>query len=410
MLAAGEMTPKQQWSEQVKVAKSILILPHANPDGDALGSALALKIALTKLGKEVTVATSGPVQDIYTFLPQFENLIPDLVIQKDLLVILDETQAKIGNVTLKRVSETKLMVVITPKEGILTKNDVRLEEGMFNTDLIIALDCANPDMLGPIYKENPNLFYEIPVINIDHHPGNSNFGKVNIVDLTASSVAEILVSLLETLAKDTPNLIDGDVATALLTGLTYDTGSFQNSNTTPKSLTVAAQLVAAGARQQEIVKQLFKTRSLSTLRLWGRALSYIREDSELRFAWSILTKADFVASRATPNNASGLIDELLKTVSGMDFVLLLSERNGDVHGSLRSVVPSVDVSQIAAHFGGGGHAQAAAFNFSESQLAKKEMEVINQLRDFVKSKKPVRGALINPVEQLADQELNEKTA
>jgi phosphoesterase RecJ-like protein len=272
------------------------------------------------------------------------------------------------------------MVVITPKEGFLSAANVRIEEGSFNADVVIALDCANTDRLGTIFSENPNLFFEVPVVNVDHHPGNSNFGKVNIVDITASSTAEILVSLLETLGKDVPNLIDTDIATCLLTGLITDTNSFQNSNTTPKSLTVAAQLVAAGGRQQEIVKHVFKTRSLSTLRLWGRALSYIKEDQSLRFAWSILSKADFVAAQATQDNASGVIDELLKTAAGMDFVLLLTEREGDLHGSFRSVVSSVDVAKLASLFGGGGHTQAAAFTIQNARLADREMEVINRLR------------------------------
>jgi phosphoesterase RecJ-like protein len=380
----SELTPKQQWSEQIKAAKSILVLPHANPDGDAIGSALALKLSLEKLGKEVTVAMSGDISKSFSFLPTFAEIQKELHIRKDLLIVLDETQAKIGNVSLKRVSDTKLIVVITPKDGVLSPANVRVEEGSFNTDLIIVLDSADLDRLGSIYENNPSLFYEIPVVNVDHHPANTNFGKVNIVDVTASSTAEILVSLLETLSKDAPSILDADIATCLLTGVTTDTGSFQNSNTTPKSLTVAAQLVAAGGRQQEIIHHLFKSRSLSTLRLWGRALSYIKEDRPLRFAWSVLSKADFVAAQAGNEEAKGVIDELIKTIQGMDFVLLLTEREGSVHGSFRSVVPTVDVSRLAALFDGGGHPQAAAFSLLDTTLAKEEADIINKIRAFLK--------------------------
>jgi len=375
-----ELTPKQQWSEQVRIAKSILVLTHANPDGDAVSSVLALRLALIKLGKEVTVATYGAPSETFSFLPGYGNIQHEYAISKDLLIVLDESQAGIGNVSLKRVSDTKLMVVITPKSGFLSAANVRIEEGSFNSDLIIALDCATADRLGTIYAENPNLFFEVPVINVDHHPGNGNFGKVNIIDITASSTAEILVSLLETLGKDTPGLLDADIATCLLTGLITDTNSFQNTNTTPKSLTVAAQLVAAGGRQQEIVTHVYKTRTLSTLRLWGRALSYIKEDRPLRFAWSALTKADFVAAQATPDNAKGVIDELMKTAANMDFVLLLTELNDGLHGSFRSSIPSMDVSRLAALFGGGGHPQAAGFSIAGATLADKEQEVINSLR------------------------------
>lgn len=388
-MAPQELTPKQQWSEYIKTAKSILILTHQDPDGDALGSAIALKIGLEKLGKEVTVASSGNVNQIYKFLPQIENLQPELKIRKDLHLILDETNAKVGNVSLKRLSETKLSVVITPKEGFLTSKDVRIEEGGYNTDLVIVLDCTNLERLGQIYENNADLFYEVPVINIDHHPGNPNFGKINLIDITASSTAEILVSLMEVLTKDGPSIFDEEISTCLLTGLTFDTGSFQNSNTTPKSLTIAAQLVAAGARQQDIIKNLFKTKPLSTLRLWGRALSYIKEDQPLRFAWSVLTKADFVAAQAGPEESSGVIDELLKTATQMDFVLLLTEKDGQINGSLRACNPTVDVLKLANLFGGGGHNQAAGFTGIEGKLAQKEMEIVGKIKNFLsKGSKP----------------------
>lgn len=388
----------------MKNAKTILVLAHHHPDGDALGSMLALKAALEKLDKEVTVAVSGKIPQYLSFLPGFETLQQDPSFQKDLLIVIDETQAKIGNITLKRVSDTKLMVVVTPKDGALTQANVRVEDGSFTTDLVIVLDSPELERLGAIYEENSSLFFEVPVVNIDHHPGNTNFGKVNIVDITASSTAEILVSLIETIGKEMPGIIDEPVATALLTGLLADTNSFQNANTTPKSLTVAAQLVAAGARQQDIVRHVFKTRTLSQLRLWGRALSYIKEDAQLKFAWSILTKADYVAAQADEAGGSGVIDELLKTASGMDFVLLLSERDNGIHGSFRSVIPSMDVSRIANAFGGGGHPQAAAFFMDNASLKQKEMEIVNKIRSVLRGETPQQPAKNQPAKPQKSKE------
>lgn len=400
-----EPTPKQQLNELVKNSQSILVVTHHNPDGDAAGSALAMKLGLEKLGKDVTVVASGDLSDPLSFLPQFEILRKEINLQKDLLIVLDESQAKIGNISLKRISDTKLIVVVTPKNGTITPTNVRIEEGSFNTDLIICLDCANLDRVGPLYEENSNLFYEVPVVNVDHHTSNTNFGKINLVDLTASSTAEILVSLLETIGKDVPGMIDADIATCLLTGITTDTGSFQNANTTPKSLTVAAQLVAAGGRQQEIIKHIFRTRSLSTLRLWGRALSYIKEDADLKFAWSTLSKADFVAAQAAQEESSGVIDELLKTAQGMDFVLLLSERDNGIHGSFRSINATADVSQLASLFAGGGHPQAAAFFLPTASLKEKEQEIVKKLRDHLRGgvgeKKEKQAPAVAPKKQSA---------
>lgn len=382
-MATTELTPKQQFAELVKNSQSILLVTHHNPDGDAAGSILAMKLGLEKLGKDVSVVASGDAQEPLAFLPSFSSLKEEVSLQKELLIVLDETQAKIGNISLKRIAENKLVVVVTPKGGTISPSNVRIEEGSFKVDLIIALDCANLERVGNLYEENTELFYEVPVVNIDHHASNNNFGKVNLVDITASSTAEILVSLLETIGKDVSGMIDAEIATCLLTGITTDTGSFQNANTTPKSLTVAAQLVAAGGRQQEIIKHIFRTRSLSTLRLWGRALSYIKEDRDLAFAWSTLSKADFVAAQASQEESSGVIDELLKTAMGMNFVLLLSEREGSLHGSFRAVNPSTDVSVLATLFGGGGHPQAAAFSMANATLKDQENEVIKKLRDHL---------------------------
>lgn len=383
-----ERTPKQQFAELIRQANSILILTHAHPDGDALGSLLALKLGLEKLDKDVTCAVSGNVPEMYAFLPSFSSLDREFTATKDILVLIDESQAQVGNVSLKRVSETKLMVVITPKEGTLSTSSLRIEDGSFRADLVIVLDCSDLERMGELYVQNPSLFFEVPVINIDHHVTNTNFGTINLVDLTASSTAEILVSLLETIGKDTPNMIDADIATCLLTGIATDTGSFQNANTTPKSLTVAAQMVAAGGRQQEIVKHVFMTRSLSQLRLWGRALSYIKEDAQHKFAWSVLTKADFVAAQADTVDASGVVDELLKSAEGVDFVILLYERDGGIKASLRAAQSHIDVSGIAQLFGGGGHTQAAAFFQENASIAENEQEIIKKVRDYLSGNKP----------------------
>jgi phosphoesterase RecJ-like protein len=180
------------------------------------------------------------------------------------------------------------------------------------------------------------------------------------------------------------NLLDEDVATALLAGLTYDTSSFRNGNTTPKALTVAAQLVAAGARQQEIIDKIFRTKPLATLKLWGKALSKLEEESEYHFAWSAVTAEDAREAGAEPKDVHDVVDELLKSVAGVEFVILLNEKGGQVCGGLRSVSQSFDVSEIAKLFDGGGHKMAAGFEIPGT-LAEKQDEILRKIRDAVKT-------------------------
>ncbi len=376
-----ELTPKQQTIELIRSAKRLLLTTHVNPDGDALGSLLAFSLALKKLDKDVTTICPDPTPDLYSFLPALDEITHELVGVKDFIITLDISHADVEKMGYKRVpEEKKVHLVITPTHGAFEAKDVTFEEGTAKFDLIIVLDAPNLDRLGPIYDANTSLFYETPLINIDHHASNEHFGKVNWVDLTATSTAEILVALLESLGRE-KTLLDPDIATALLTGLTTDTGSFQNSSTTPKSFTVAAQLVAAGAKQQEIVRHIYKTKPLTTLKLWGRALAKVKEDKDHRFIWSVISHQDLVETGAGDDEVSGVIDELLKTAPDIKFALLLSERKGGVHGNLRSVEPGVDVAKLAQLFGGGGHEAAAGFDIPNTSLESEEAGILERIRE-----------------------------
>ena len=380
-----ELTPKQQTIELVRSAQKILLLSHVNPDGDALGSLLALYLSMKKLAKEVTAVVTDPIPECYQFLPTKEIFTKTFSGTKDFIITVNTNKVKIDKLGYKNFpQENKLNIIITPTSGVFKPEDVNFTSGGYKYDLIIVLDSPDLDRLGPVYDQNTELFYEVPVINIDHHAGNDYFGKVNWVDLTATSTAEILVALLESLSREKP-LLDTDVATALLTGIIVDTGSFQNANTTPKSFTVAAQLVAAGARQQEIIKWVFKTKTLSTLKLWGRILANVHQEPE-KFVWSRVSRDDFMTTGAEDSSSSGVIDELLKTAPGIDFAILLSEKGDGLHGSLRSAVSGIDVCAIAKIFGGGGHEAAAAFHLPNGKLADKQDEIIARIKEYQHSK------------------------
>ncbi|MBP6930276.1 DHH family phosphoesterase [Patescibacteria group bacterium] len=383
-----ELSPKQQAVELIRASHRVLIVAHENPDGDALGSSLSLALTLNKLKKDVTTAIAGPMPPIYNFLPNIDMVNSEVSGAKEFTVSVDIENIEVEKLGYKTDDKKKkLSIIISTSSGNIEPKNVTLGASTTPYDLIIVLDSPDLDRLSTIYDSNPDLFYEVPVINIDHHPSNEYFGKVNWIDVTAASTSEILVSLIEALSaphKGEPaqTLMDPDIATLLLTGLTTDTNSFQNANTTPKSLTVAAQLVASGARQQEIIRNIYKTKPLTTLKLWGRALSNLREVSEARFVFATLTSADFSDLGAEEQEASGVIDELMKSTGGVDFAMLISERNGGVHGSLRSVDKGVDVSTIARIFGGGGHDTAAAFHLDNTTLERELERIISKITSF----------------------------
>ncbi|MEI6498354.1 MAG: DHH family phosphoesterase [bacterium] len=380
-----ELTPKQQVLDVLRNKQKILLLTHKNPDGDAIGSILALYLSLKKMGKEVIAVCNDPAATIYDFLPELDKITTKFSGTRDFIISVDISKTKPDKIMYK-IKDNTLDIVITPKNGKYEQNQVKFSDGGFNSEAIVVLDSPDFERLGSIYEKNSELFYELPVINIDHHAGNDYFGKINLVDITATSTCEILVSIIEALTGD-PKFIVDDIATALLTGIITDTNSFQNLNTTPKSLTVAAQLVASGARQQDIIKKIYKTRALSTLRLWGRALANLRDEKNYNFVWTELRSTDFLEVGAAETESSGVIDELLKTASGVDFALLLTEKGSDVHGSLRSTDKHKDVRAIATLFGGGGHELAAAFQLKNKTLAEASDSIIQKIKSSQDSNK-----------------------
>ncbi len=391
-----ELTPKAQAVELIRSSQNILILTHQDPDGDALGSALALQAALKKIEKTADVAISGRLNPSLEFLPGVSLLSKKLEASSDLLLTIDTRSTgedlRLGHK--KSAEDHRVTIIISPQRGTLVPEDVTITRSGPKYDLVIVLDTADLSLLGDILADFPDLLYETPTISIDHHPTNSYFAKVNWVDMTSTSTAEMLVSLIESLGRQ-ETLLDADIATCLLTGLITDTDSFQNMNTTPKSLTVAAQLIAAGARQQEIVEKIYRTKRFITLKLWGKILSNIQENRELRFAWATLRESEMREVGADPDESKGgLIDELLKSIANVDFVFLLSEKGEEIHGSLRSVKPSYNVAEIAKLFGGGGHVPAAGFALNGT-LDQQEEQIIRKITEFVRSKS-AKGSLILP--------------
>lgn len=372
-----EMSPKVQATELVKQSQKVLILTHIDPDGDSIGSALALSMALNKINKQPEVMFLGKADQTFSFLPTFEQVKTSLQASNDLIITIDTRttgeELKLGY--RKFPEEHRVKIVITPQKGSLSHEEVTVERSLPKYDLIVILDTASEDQLGDLRLNYPDLFYEVPTILIDHHATSTFFAKVNWIEMTATSTAEMLLSLIEALGRDEP-LLDADIATALLVGLISDTGSFRNQNTTPKSLTVAAQLIAAGGRHQQIIEAV-RSISLSTLKIWGRALSGVAEEAGSRFIWTSISKDD--TSKLDASSGEGLIDELLKTVEDADFVLLLKETETEVRGQLRSVNPNFDVSRLAVEFGGGGHKAAAGFQVPGSLDEQKDV-IIEKLK------------------------------
>ena len=288
-----------------------VLTSHDNPDGDAIGSLLALHLALGSLGKDSVMVIGGstPLPEEYGFLE-------------------------------------------LERHGLLRESPADAGERV-----LVALDCAQEDRIV-----EPTLLASAPLtINVDHHHDNTRFGDIDLVVADASSTSEVLADVFEELGV----ALTPPIAEALYTALVTDTGRFQYSNTTPKALRLAADLVEAGADSSRVFVEVYESTPFAKLKLLARALERATSFEEGRVVVSELVRKDFEDAKADEPSSEGVIDHL-RSVEGAELVALIRELpNGAAaarKGSLRSRPDGVDVSAIARSFGGGGHRRAAGFS------------------------------------------------
>ena len=275
-------------------SSGIVVISHERPDGDAVGSMLGLTRTLQMVGKKVWPVLPGGLPRKWQFLPGADQVRPEL-----------------------------------PAGG----------------QLIITVDAADLQRLGAL--DLPHVD-----INIDHHPSNTQFGKINLVDPEAAATATFLYRLLPEL--ELP--IELDIATNLLVGLITDTLGFRTSSVRPESLRIAAELIELGADISGLYRKALFGRSYEAVRYWAHGLSRIdmRED----VVWAVLKVSDREAARYPGSDDADLID-VLTTIEGPRVAILFVEQPDEQVKISWRALPGIDVSGLAASFGGGGHAPAA---------------------------------------------------
>lgn len=297
------------FKEIINNYKNFILFTHVNPDGDAIGSVFGFYYFLETLGKDVSIFIPNSIPYYYEFLLE------------DNMNIINELERRY--------------------------------------DVGIVFDCSDVKRVIENYDIRNNVSL---LVNIDHHPTNTFFGDINIVNPEASSVTEIIYEIIRKIIPKIPK----KVADCLMTGLITDTGSFKYSNTTYKALKIAGELVKNGAKIWEISKEIYDKRKLASLRLLGVAL--LRLQIYGNIGWSYIEKEDMEEYNANVEDTEGIID-LLRTLRDVDLVILFyPTSNNKIKVSMRSKNKNLDISEIALKFGGGGHREAAGFQVEKKDL------------------------------------------
>ncbi|HWF53954.1 MAG TPA: bifunctional oligoribonuclease/PAP phosphatase NrnA [Solirubrobacteraceae bacterium] len=305
---------------ELREAEKLICVTHENPDGDAVGSLIAMQQLLTGLGKSSVMfldRSELPLPQEYRFLP------------------LDG-------------------VVHEPPEDLESRT-------------IVFLDCGNLERNPAAALQRPSPPAHLHILNIDHHHDNTRFGTVNLVDDTASCTAEIVWDLMHGLGVPPTPVI----ASALYVGLITDTGRFMYENTGPRAHIMAAELIEAGVDVHDIYRHVYEDIPYGKLALLARGLANVRRYDEGRLTVTELSVEDYVSTGAEESYSEGVIDHL-RAVAGTAVAALVRDRIGDEPAgpglpqqrkvSLRASDDRVDVSAIARAQGGGGHRQAAGFS------------------------------------------------
>ena len=310
----------KQAFEKIKEAKSIVLISHINPDGDALGSSLSVYPILKKMGKKVVVFNkTKPLPQYLDFLPNF-NKVTD-----------------------------------------------KLPESF---DLMISFDCGSFDRLG--IEKKPSF-----LINFDHHISNTKYGDINIIDSKAASTSQVIYNF----CKANHIKIDKDSATCIYTALVTDTGSFQYESVNDKVFEMAADLVRNGVKPDFVAKMLFQRDRLSRLRLLAKAYETIELCCDGKVAFVEVTKEMMEITGAIKDDTDTIVNSV-RAIAPVEVAVMLREDDDGIKISLRSK-NYADVSKVAVKYGGGGHIRASGatvkdeFDFEKvKNMLKKDLEEI----------------------------------
>jgi len=364
-----------QIKELLEKSKKILLTTSKQTTGDGLASSLAMFLFLKKINKNCEIIIDDFIlPQEYSFLPQVEEIKKEAARLKKFIINLNIAQTGIEELSYD-VDGQNLKIFVSPKQGVFTPEDLKFATSEFTYDLIIVLGTPDLESLGKLYDHHRDLFYQLPVINIDHQPANEQYGHLNLVDITAASSSEVVYSLIN----DWPEkLLDEKIATCLLTGLISATQGFRTAKVTPQSLVAAGELMKLGANRQNIVNQLYQTKTIDALKLWGRLLSRLQYDPRLKLIHSKLNPFDFTESNATEKDLGNIIDELISHHPSAELIILFYQTTNGQTQVLAKSLSNANLLSLLKPFEPRGSAQQVGLTLAKN-LEDAEKEIIDFL-------------------------------
>lgn len=370
------MTAHQQAAQQIDKSDNVLLAISRNAKIDSTVSALAAKKFLESVGKKATLLCEEPAwPKKVSFLgePKFAPTIG----KKPLVISVDTSRLGPGALSYE-AKDGQLEIFVESDEGTFAPQDVRVREASGAHDLIMTFGVTDLRHVGKAFLENPAVFYDTPIINVDSSSDNEGYGSVQLVDITNTSTSELTFSLLESYQRE---MVDPDIATHLLTGIIAQTNCFRVASITPKTLKAAADLVKLDADREKIVSNLYRTRTLPVLKLWGRALSRLEHDKMNHIAWSRVHREDFLQTETSVEHLLDVVDEIIVNLPSLNVVVIFFEdENKKVRGFISLTHPAIRPSQLIKSADLSGNKRFAYFTTSFPDIPTAERAIIDEVR------------------------------
>lgn len=317
---------EDQIFKQIEKSNNILIIFKEDGDGDFLASALGLFLFLKNSNKSVEIVKSNNEnierdKKSLSFLPSYEKINNKIENIRRFIVSLNIENAKISQIKYS-LEKDQLNFIISPASGWFENKDVSTRAGEFKYDLIITVGVSDLESLANLYDENVEFFYKTTIINIDNRASNEDFGQINLINLNVPTVSEIIFNLLK---NNDEKKISEDVATCLLAGIIKKTKNFQVGNLTPKTFLAGSELINFKARREEIIQELFHSKSLDCLKLWGEILNNLRSENNNKLLWSKINYKDL--NSTGKNSLDEIVEDLISGLPETDIFVVLTEKN-----------------------------------------------------------------------------------
>lgn len=365
-----------QTNNLLKQSRNILLISNPNPNPDVVSGALALSYFFKNIGKksDIVIDKFVPHPSLH-FLPEINTIKTNLKNLKKLILSVDLSKTKMNDLNYE-VKDDKLHIFLTPKQGWWDKQDIVAQPSTYHYDLTLTLGAKSVETLGTPFEKNTDFFYKVPIVNIDYDLNNEQFGQINLVDITATSVCEIIYRFLKSYEVE----MDENLSTYLLTGILASTNCFKSKKITPQILQMAGELIDTGAKREEIIANLYRKHTIKSLQLWGRALSRLKLDSQFGMVWTTLTKNDFLETGADERYLSEVIDELILNSPETKIAILIYEQ---MQGGICCVIKTqknINASKLIKNYEGETGENVFRFYLTNKNPLDAEREVVEEVR------------------------------